>query len=63
MMLGINNKCAIARPLLLFQEERQTVSCFLKDVRMPCRTYVLLVKVQSWEFSSFTHVAGGRCKG
>ena len=35
----------------------------LKDVRMPCRTHDLLVKVQPWEFSSFTHVARGRCKG
>jgi hypothetical protein len=30
--MGIKTKCVIARPLLFFQEERQTVSYFLKNV-------------------------------
>ena len=34
MMLGIKTKRIIARPLLLFQEERQTVSYFLKNVHL-----------------------------
>jgi hypothetical protein len=30
---GVKTKRVIARPLLLFQEERQTVSCFLRMSR------------------------------